>query len=453
MDGVEVLDPSALLASPDAWDDEALIKTYDSMLAHAKGGGGRRRPGGSPRKGGGRPATPQWREGDRCRAAWTEDGVVYDAVVDWVGGGQAQVTYTAYGNSEVLPLSALQPPAMDGTATRQPPLPQWREGDRCRAAWTEDGVVYDAVVDWVDRDSATAQVTYTAYGNSEVLPLSALQPAAPGRPPQHYAATPPQPYAAAPPPQHWHHPPSPAAHGGPRDPDESLASMLMAWYQSGYHTGCGARHAADARPLSTRTPRQVPPGTAGTARRRARMVGAAGPRCGAWQPSCGRGGEEGGCADAGAGVRPRGGRKVDLQAQRRVRHPDGLAPPPSLLRRLPQPLHCPPRRGVHAEPRPTSRQRTSGRHCAAAGTRSRGSGNRAVAKSTPASYACTQSSIPPSKASDSPSAGQFQNSPPPVRLTLTPSAREPAAAATRDTKRAIAPVPSRSSALDPPSSE
>lgn len=180
--------------------------------------------------------------------------------------------------------------------------------------WAEDGIVYDAVVDVVDHDAGTADITYTEYGNSDTVSISALMPARnqrqppvvdfdrseerggpmspmtrlgyppdnargpgggsagqyaapPGRFGQMYpearpspgsTAVPPTRYDAGPAEYHnpyqrpnYDFPSSPSwsrgrqghpvnQNGGgdvPTGDDEPLASMLMAWYQSGFHTG------------------------------------------------------------------------------------------------------------------------------------------------------------------------------------------------------------------------
>lgn len=41
-----------------------------------------------------------WRRGSRCRAVFSEDGLVYPAVVLWVKGQQCRVRYDDYNNEE-----------------------------------------------------------------------------------------------------------------------------------------------------------------------------------------------------------------------------------------------------------------------------------------------------------------------------------------------------------------
>ena len=53
---------------------------------------------------------------------------------------------------------------------------EWRVGDECRAVWSEDGVIYRAVIDAIDPDSHSCTVTFTDYGNTDEAWLSELLP-------------------------------------------------------------------------------------------------------------------------------------------------------------------------------------------------------------------------------------------------------------------------------------
>uniref|UniRef100_A0A8C9TFS4 Tudor domain-containing protein n=1 Tax=Scleropages formosus TaxID=113540 RepID=A0A8C9TFS4_SCLFO len=52
----------------------------------------------------------QWTLGSRCRAVWSDDGLVYPAVLVWAEGQRGRVLFDVYGNEEELELSALLPP-------------------------------------------------------------------------------------------------------------------------------------------------------------------------------------------------------------------------------------------------------------------------------------------------------------------------------------------------------
>lgn len=51
----------------------------------------------------------------------------------------------------------------------------WKVGDRCLAMWSQDGQIYEAEIEEIDRDNGTAAVTFTGYGNAEVIPLQNLK--------------------------------------------------------------------------------------------------------------------------------------------------------------------------------------------------------------------------------------------------------------------------------------
>ncbi|XP_020486561.1 survival of motor neuron-related-splicing factor 30 [Labrus bergylta] len=64
--------------------------------------------------------------------------------------------------------------SVNGTDT----VPQkvgWKVGDRCLAAWSQDGQVYEAEIEEIDRENSTAAVTFSGYGNAEVIPLLNLK--------------------------------------------------------------------------------------------------------------------------------------------------------------------------------------------------------------------------------------------------------------------------------------
>ncbi|XP_075931147.1 survival motor neuron protein-like [Petromyzon marinus] len=51
-------------------------------------------------------------------------------------------------------------------------------GDLCQAAWSEDGVVYDATIKSVDASAGTCVMVFTGYGNEDELKLADLLPPA-----------------------------------------------------------------------------------------------------------------------------------------------------------------------------------------------------------------------------------------------------------------------------------
>lgn len=57
----------------------------------------------------------------------------------------------------------------------------WSVGDKCMALWSQDGQWYEAELEEVDVENGTAAVTFSGYGNAEVVPLHALKEPHEGR--------------------------------------------------------------------------------------------------------------------------------------------------------------------------------------------------------------------------------------------------------------------------------
>ncbi|KAF5901738.1 survival of motor neuron-related-splicing factor 30, partial [Clarias magur] len=53
----------------------------------------------------------------------------------------------------------------------------WKVGDCCMAVWNQDGQQYEAEIEEIDSENGTAAITFTGYGNAEVVPLQALKAA------------------------------------------------------------------------------------------------------------------------------------------------------------------------------------------------------------------------------------------------------------------------------------
>ncbi|XP_028260615.1 survival motor neuron protein-like isoform X2 [Parambassis ranga] len=111
----------------------------------------------------------KWEVGAQCRAVWSEDGQVYQATVVSVDAERCRVRFSGYGNEEEVELSTLQSP----DAAPQMENPQdWRPGSRCRAVYSEDGLVYPAVVLWVT--GQRCRVRFDDYNNEEEQDVSSL---------------------------------------------------------------------------------------------------------------------------------------------------------------------------------------------------------------------------------------------------------------------------------------
>ncbi|XP_064808488.1 survival motor neuron protein-like [Oncorhynchus masou masou] len=114
-------------------------------------------------------ANLKWEIGSHCKAVWSQDGRVYPATLVWLEGERCKVKFDNYGNEEEMDLSAMLPEAAD-----QPRKEKrvWMLGSRCRAVYSEDGLVYPAVLVWMRGERC--RVKFEGYGNEEELELSTL---------------------------------------------------------------------------------------------------------------------------------------------------------------------------------------------------------------------------------------------------------------------------------------
>ncbi|XP_034005635.1 survival motor neuron protein-like [Trematomus bernacchii] len=129
----------------------------------------------------------KWALGAACRAVWSEDRTVYPAIVVSLDGERCRVRFNDYGNYEDLALSELKAPDDAPQTPMQnclkPPLDEedhgiepnaldWKPGSRCRAVYSEDSMVYPAVVLWVKGERCC--VRFDGYDNKEEQEVSAL---------------------------------------------------------------------------------------------------------------------------------------------------------------------------------------------------------------------------------------------------------------------------------------
>ncbi|KAL2090171.1 hypothetical protein ACEWY4_014859 [Coilia grayii] len=112
----------------------------------------------------------KWTVGSQCRAMWSEDGLVYPAVIMCLDGERCRVQFEGYGNEEDVDLSALLP-AIPEQPWRER---RWALGSPCRAVWSEDGLVYPGVVVWMKGERC--RVRFDVYENEEEMELCALLP-------------------------------------------------------------------------------------------------------------------------------------------------------------------------------------------------------------------------------------------------------------------------------------
>ncbi|XP_049911537.1 survival motor neuron protein-like isoform X3 [Epinephelus moara] len=113
----------------------------------------------------------QWVVGAKCRAVWLEDGRVYPATLVSLDGERCRVRFSGYGNQQDMDLSALKGPEAVVQTQRQNSQ-EWKPGSRCRAVYSEDGLVYPAVILWVKGQRCC--VRFNDYNNEEEQDVSSL---------------------------------------------------------------------------------------------------------------------------------------------------------------------------------------------------------------------------------------------------------------------------------------
>ncbi|KAM3619249.1 uncharacterized protein V6R79_005065 [Siganus canaliculatus] len=109
----------------------------------------------------------KWVVGAPCQAVWSEDGRQYLAKIVSLDKEHCRVRFDGYGNEEDMELSALKSPDADLQNSQD-----WRAGSRCRAVYSEDGLVYPAVVLWVK--GQRCRVRFDEYNNEEELDIGSL---------------------------------------------------------------------------------------------------------------------------------------------------------------------------------------------------------------------------------------------------------------------------------------
>ncbi|XP_059197475.1 survival of motor neuron protein-like isoform X2 [Centropristis striata] len=114
----------------------------------------------------------KWAVGSACRAVWSEDGCVYAATVVAVDGDRCRVRFHGYGNQEDVDLSSLRSPDVSSPTQKQNSSQDWRPGSRCRAVYSEDGLVYPAVLLWVKGQRCC--VRFDNYDNEEETDVNSL---------------------------------------------------------------------------------------------------------------------------------------------------------------------------------------------------------------------------------------------------------------------------------------
>ncbi|XP_031847368.1 survival motor neuron isoform X1 [Nomia melanderi] len=213
-----------------AWDDTALIKAYDKAVNLAKEEVVKRmgmdvsdseskqesqnlkhsRHINKPQK--------KWTVGSPCRAVYSGDGEIYEAIISKIYDNSATciVKFVGYGNSEKVELSALLE----------------SEGLQSQIAQQKD-----ADAEKLNEENVEAQVSDSATANSKKYNSEKMECDEDTKPYRHHFMAGPSFTSAedmmppAPP-----LPPQLMAKLPDNDAD-ALSSMLMSWYISGFHTG------------------------------------------------------------------------------------------------------------------------------------------------------------------------------------------------------------------------
>ncbi|PIK51912.1 putative survival motor neuron protein [Apostichopus japonicus] len=241
----------------DIWDDTALIKAYDKAInsvkseingeqpeeelegnvseptqrkAAKKGKNKRKKRKSSQRR--------RWKVGDRCSAVFSDDHLVYEAIIKSVNYklGTCWVTYTGYGNEEEKNLDELM-------------------GTQEVISQEEDNYFSENGNESLEMDtfSNTSQSPHYIGTSGYPPPPQQRRLHPPAGPPWQFphpqqwnnTSFPPQaspfdhgPFGPPPPPRERTMGNTPPPPPPPTDNDQdALYAMLMAWYMSGYHTG------------------------------------------------------------------------------------------------------------------------------------------------------------------------------------------------------------------------
>jgi len=132
-----------------------------------------------------------WQIGDACRAVFSEDGEEYEGTVVFKNTANRSVTVRFHGynnEEEVKERDLMESLGKDEVEQQveQARLDKEAEeeeegagddfqlGDWCRAEWSEDGVVYEGIIESLDRKSRTAKVKFLGFGNVEEHSLDSL---------------------------------------------------------------------------------------------------------------------------------------------------------------------------------------------------------------------------------------------------------------------------------------
>jgi len=169
----------------EVWDDSALIQEYDRAWKSSRELMRKRQEKSGGKKG------RNWQTGDACRAVYSEDGEEYEGTVVFKNTVNRSVTvrFHGYNNEEEVKEKELMESLGQEEVDQQVEQARMDEeaeeeeegagddfqlGDWCRAEWSVDGVVYEGIIESLDRKSRTAKVKFLGFGNVEEHSLDSL---------------------------------------------------------------------------------------------------------------------------------------------------------------------------------------------------------------------------------------------------------------------------------------
>lgn len=222
----------------DVWDDSALIKAYDKAINLAKDECAKRMGiQDSPQEKQNKSSAPKdhrqhrkmqrkWCIGSPCRAVYSEDGELYEAIISKIyeNTGTCIVKFIGYNNSEKVEVSSLmeseglqsqiaqQKAAMQDKANQESSSTLPEASNFSPESVKMNGISDENMECDHDENKATRDFFTSRPMTSSFNPSMGMMPPAPPLPPHLMSRL-------------------------PENDADALSSMLMSWYISGFHTG------------------------------------------------------------------------------------------------------------------------------------------------------------------------------------------------------------------------
>ena len=132
-----------------------------------------------------------WQIGEACRAVYSVDGEEYEGTVVHNNTANRSVTvrFHGYNNEEEVKERELMESLgqeeveqqveqanydMEDEEEEEGAGEEFQLGDWCRAEWSQDGIVYEAIIESLDRKNGSAMVKFLGFGNVEEKSLEEL---------------------------------------------------------------------------------------------------------------------------------------------------------------------------------------------------------------------------------------------------------------------------------------